>query len=374
VRQLTAASIVVLLAAPAQAALTGVPRLSTAYDAILSARFEDAERQLAEACPPAPREACLTLRAVSLWWQIQLNPNDRTLDDRFERAAADAIAAATAWTAREPRRAEAWFYLAGARAPRVQWLVLRGERIAAAREGNRIRQALERALDRDPALADAHFGIGLYHYYADVAPAALKALRWLLLLPGGNREEGLREMLHARARGELLGGEADFQLHYVYLWYEQQPARALELLRDLDVRYPSNPLFLQRIAEIEAEYLRDHAASSATWRALLERAAARTVHAAEIADARARLGLAESLLALSQPARAREVLAPLLAAASGSLHSARAIALLLDGHAHAALGDADRARTAYRAAIAAAPDDDVARVERRARTALGRNF
>ena len=29
-------------------------------------------------------------------------------------------------------------------------------------------------------------------------------------------------MLQARDRGELLRGEADYQLHLVYLWYEQK--------------------------------------------------------------------------------------------------------------------------------------------------------
>ena len=87
-------------------------------------------------------------------------------------------------------RAEAWFYLAAAYAPLVQWRVLRGDRLAAARDGNRIRSALERALDLDPTLHDAKFGIGLYHYYADVASAGAKILRWLLLLPGGDRVAG----------------------------------------------------------------------------------------------------------------------------------------------------------------------------------------
>src|SRR5204862_3750258 len=137
--------------------------------------------------------------------------------------AAAAIAASEAWTSREPQRGEAWFYLAGAHAPLVQWRALRGQWLAAAREGGKIKTALERALALDPTLTDAYFGIGLYHYYADVAPAALKMLRWLLLLPGGDRDQGLREMLQARDGGALLRGEADYQLHWIYLWYEHQP-------------------------------------------------------------------------------------------------------------------------------------------------------
>src|SRR5262249_49305227 len=182
----------------------------------------------------------------SVWWQIALDSNSRALDRAFTERAKAAIQSNAAWTAREPSRGEAWFYLAGSYAPLVQWRILRGERLAAARDANTIRTALERARALDPALDDALFGIGLYHYYADVAPPSAKMLRWLLLLPGGDRVKGLREMLQAREHGELLAGEADYQLHLLYLWYERKPDEARRLLEQLDARYPSNPIFLQR--------------------------------------------------------------------------------------------------------------------------------
>jgi hypothetical protein len=304
-KSLVAASALVLTCTtPAQAALTEAPRLAAIYDTILDARFEQVDAQLKQACPPAPEGACLALRVVSLWWQISINPESRALDRRFGELAASTIAANEAWTSREPQRAEAWFYLAGAYAPRVQWRVLRGERLSAARDGKRIKDALERALQLDPTMNDAYFGIGLYHYYAAVAPTAVKVLRWLLFLPGGSREMGLREMLQARDKGELLRGEADFQLHLVYLWYEHRTEDALNLLARLDARYPHNPLFLQLIAEIRDTYLHDRAASAAAWRLLLARAVAGTVYAARTTEVRARLGLASELAAMNRSADA----------------------------------------------------------------------
>jgi hypothetical protein len=284
----------------ATAALTEAPRLAAAYDTILNARFDQVDVQLKQTCPPAPEGACQTLGVVSLWWQILIDPESRALDRRFTDSAATTIAANEAWTRREPQRAEAWFYLAGAYAPRVEWRVLRGERLAAARDGKRIKDALERALQLDPTLGDAYFGIGLYHYYADVAPAAAKILRWLLLLPGGDRTTGLREMLRARDQGELLRGEADFQLHFVYLWYEHKPEDALNLLARLDARYPGNPLFLERIAEVRDTYLHDHASSAAAWRSLIARATAGSVYSPQATEVRARLGLASELSALNR--------------------------------------------------------------------------
>src|SRR5204863_5571581 len=140
----------------------------------LGAQFDGAADALRPACPPAPEPACRTLSAVSLWWQILINPESRLLDQALNDAAAGAVAAATEWTRREPDSAEAWFYLAAAYGPLVQWRILRGERLAAAREGGKIKTALERALRLDPALDDAYFGIGMYRYYAAVAPAYAK--------------------------------------------------------------------------------------------------------------------------------------------------------------------------------------------------------
>ena len=282
----------VLLTPSAEAALTEPKRLAAVYDTILAAQFDRVEAQLKEACPPAPVEACQSLAVVALWWQILIAPESKALDRRLETMAAAAIAANEAWTKREPLRGEAWFYLAGSYGPLVQWRALRGQRLAAARDGNRIREALERALQLDPVLDDAHFGIGLYHYYADVAPAAAKILRWLLFLPGGDRVKGLHEMLQARQRGALLRGEADYQLHLIYLWYEHDPQRALELLQDLDARYAGNPLFMRRIAEVQFEYRRDRQSSVRAWRTLIDRARAGRVYDAQQTETRARAALA----------------------------------------------------------------------------------
>jgi hypothetical protein len=166
---------------------------------------------------------------------------------------------------------------------------------AAARDGKRIKEALERSLALDPSLQDAYFGIGLYHYYADVAPAAAKILRFLLALPGGDKEEGMQEMLRARSGGQLLRDEADYQLHLIDLWYEKQPQHALALLRGLHDRHPRNPHFLEQIARVEEEYLHDHAASLRSWRTLLAAAEAGRVSRPEMALTSARLALAPDL-------------------------------------------------------------------------------
>ncbi|HXD73138.1 MAG TPA: hypothetical protein VN628_05365 [Vicinamibacterales bacterium] len=268
----------VVLAVPCEAALTGAGKLSAVYESILAAQFDRADTLLVQACPPAPAEACRDLQVVSTWWRIQIDPDNRSRDTLLNEQARTAVNAAEAWTDREPKNAESWFYLAGAYAPLVQWQVLRGERLGAARNGNRIREALERALSLDPTLADAHFGVGVYQYYADVASAGAKVLRWLLLLPGGDRVKGLQAIDRTRETGSLLRGEADFQRYIIDIWYEHQPADAIAILRSLDARYPTNPIFLQRLAELYDTYLHDAHASADAWQMLIDRARADHVY------------------------------------------------------------------------------------------------
>ena len=177
-------------------------------------------------------------------------------------------------------------------------------------------------------------------------------------------------MLQARERGELLRGEADYQLHRLYLWYEGQPDRALELLRGLDTRYPSNPVFLQRIAEVQHEYFHDHRASADAWQALIARVRAGQVGASRLAEARARLGLASELIDLSQPGQAAEQLQIVIAMRPLEPYSAQALAQLELGSAYDHLGQRALAVAAYNAAMSSAPADDPLQVRRRARLAL----
>lgn len=363
----------VLGAVPAGAAEPSYfPLLGRAYDTVLDARFDDVEPALAEACGPAPAVACDLVRAAAVWWRIQLDPLDRSRDAEFQRRVNAVIEAAEAWTRREPKNAEAYFFLGAAYGSRVQWRVLRGERLAAARDGKRIKESLERALALDPTLEDAYFGIGMYRYYADLVPTVLKFFRWLLFLPGGDRERGLHEMQQAREQGTLLRGETDFQLHLIYIWYEDRVDEALALLADLRRRYPHNPLFLQAAAEIHDVYRHDAHASLETWRMLLNLARPGRVALPEQSEARARVGIAEALDELYETDYAIEQLRIVTASPPASPHGLAARAWLLLGQAHDRLGARDAAVAAYRAALAAVPRGDPDRVKPRASEALRR--
>jgi tetratricopeptide (TPR) repeat protein len=308
---------------------TAAPIVARAYDLILNGDFDGLTSALPSTCPPAPSVSCAGLEALSLWWQIQLDPDSLRLDAPFMARANTAIAEAERMTKAEPRRAEAWFYLGAAYGVRAQFRVHRVQRLAAARDGKRIKQSLERALALDPEMHDAEFGIGMYRYYADIAPAVLRFLRFLLLMPGGDRVDGLAQLERAATRGILVGGEALYQIHVIYLWYEKKWPQALEIIRTLQSRYPRNPLFRQIEADILDVYFHDAAASLEASEQLLALAESGAVHRAGVAAVVARLNIARQLIALKQPSRAAEHLDQLIAmrpaAPAGALGRARAL-------------------------------------------------
>jgi tetratricopeptide (TPR) repeat protein len=346
--------------------LKGVDGLVRVYDYILDARFDQADAELQHACGPAPQEACDVLAATSTWWRILLDPESRALDTQFSREIDHAIKTAEAWGTREPQNPEAHFYSGAAYAARVQWRVLRDEKLAAARDGKRIKQALERAIVLDPELDDAYFGIGLYQYYADVAPPGAKMLRFLLMLPGGNKNEGMARMRRARAQGKLLQGEADYQLQVIYLWYERRSDLAAGLLDSLRERYPGNPLFTAQLADVQDRYQHDITASLATSRALLAAASEQRVNEPALAEVTARLGIARQLEALCQTDHALEELRAIIRAKPARPVGALGAAYLALGEAEDRLGHHDAAVASYRLAIEASPSPDPQNIRQRA--------
>jgi tetratricopeptide (TPR) repeat protein len=370
---INSATIALTISTPLRAAgLTSPEPLAKAYDLILDARFDEADQQLTQACGPAPPTGCEVLRAVSQYWQALFDPENTSHDQAVLARANTAISSAEAWVEREPKRAEAWFYLGGAYGTRVLLRDLRGQLFAAARDGKRIHDGLQRAVTIDPTLQDAYFGLGLYHYYAALAPTVARVIGWLLFLPGGDRAGGLQEMEQAESRGILLGGEADYQLHLIYLWYEHRPADALRLAERLRLRYPHNPLFALRVATIQTENLHATRAGLQTYRALLEASRDRRVADPAIAEVNAHLGMAQQLDLLCDSTNAIEQLRTVIALAPAAPYSSLARAYYQLGVVYDRIGRRGDAVAAYRSALAAIPSADRLHLAAKARDGAAR--
>lgn len=130
---------------------------------------------------------------------------------------------------------------------------LRGENRAAARAGVRGRQNFLRALELDPQLADADFGLGLYNYYVDTLSSFARMLRFFMGIPGGSKQEGVRQLERAISSGVLTPTIARIYLALNLHRYDQQYARALETLAPVAEKYRGNPLFQLMLGDLHAK-------------------------------------------------------------------------------------------------------------------------
>jgi tetratricopeptide (TPR) repeat protein len=144
---------------------------------------------------------------------------------------------------KERESAEMQFYAGMAEAFAARLYGIRGEKRAAARAGVRGREHFLRAMHLDPALADAQFGLGLYNYYVDTLSAIAKVMGFFMGIPGGNKQEGIRQLEHDMANGVVTATAARFYLAINLHRYDQQYERALAVMGPLVEKYPTNPLF-----------------------------------------------------------------------------------------------------------------------------------
>ena len=120
---------------------------------------------------------------------------------------------------------------------------LRGENRNTARAGVRAREHFLRALSLDPELADADLGLGLYNYYVDTLGTIARVLRFFMGIPGGSKQDGIRQLQNAIARGVLTSDVARFYLAINLHKHEQRYEEALAVISPLAEKYPANPLF-----------------------------------------------------------------------------------------------------------------------------------
>lgn len=195
------------------------------------------------------------LEAEAQWWQIWCASAEfkygMTFPRHHPKAAADRrylelAAKVTSLAEKQLKRqetAEMHFYAGTGDALSARLYGLRGENRATAHFGVRAREHFLRAIALDPNLADADFGLGLYNYYVDTLSGIARVLRFFMGIPGGNKQEGIRQLRRAMDEGVLVSAEARFYLAINLHNYDQRYEPALEAITPLVEKYPSNPLF-----------------------------------------------------------------------------------------------------------------------------------
>jgi len=195
------------------------------------------------------------LEAEALWWKIWCTTTEfkygmsdarrrpkLEADQHYFELVTKASSLAEAQI-KQQETAEMQFYAGMADAAAARLYGLRWETRNTARSGVRGREHLLRAKTLDPSLADTDLGLGLYNYYVDTLSAMARVLRFLMRIPGGSKQEGVRLLEHAIAEGVLTPNLARFYLALNLHRYDEQYEKALAVIGPLADKYPANPLF-----------------------------------------------------------------------------------------------------------------------------------
>src|SRR5229473_1270837 len=195
------------------------------------------------------------LETEALWWRIWCTSADfkygmsdarrrpkLEADRHYFELAAWALSLAEAQI-KQRESAEMQFYAGMAEASSARLYGLRGENRNAARSGVRGREHLQRAKALDPDLADADLGLGLYNYYVDTLSSIARILRFFMGIPGGSKEEGIRQLRLAIDHGQLTPALARYYLAVCLHLYDQKYEQALQVATPLVEKYPENPIF-----------------------------------------------------------------------------------------------------------------------------------
>jgi tetratricopeptide (TPR) repeat protein len=236
--------------------------LDKIYSFRLDAAEEDARRLQRE---HSDDPLGFLLEGEALWWRIWCTSADfkwgmidvrrrsKIASDRhYFDLAAKAYSLAVAQN-HEHESAASYFYAGMADAQAARLYALRGENRATARLGVRARQNFLHALELDTEMADADFGLGLYNYYVDTLSSLAKMLRFFMGIPGGSKQEGLRQLERAMSSGALTSTTARIYLALNLHRYDQRYARALEVLAPVAEKYPGNPLLQLMIGDLHAK-------------------------------------------------------------------------------------------------------------------------
>jgi hypothetical protein len=266
----------VFASAPAQAAGIALPaQAAHALDEIYSGN-PDAAVGLAHMLEQSDSQNPLgyAIEAEALWWKIYCQScaiqwgmvdawkgGKGSQGDTYLKVAQEVVRLANARLAKSDS-AKMHLYAGMGWALQARLYGLRYDRRKTAHAGVEARAQFIRALQLDPDMADADVGLGLYNYYVDTLSPFVKILRIFMGIPGGSKQDGIRQLQTGMERGVLLPVVARFYLAKNLRTYDLRYEQALSIAQPLATRYPQNPAFLLLVGNLNLELGRNNAAEA----------------------------------------------------------------------------------------------------------------
>ena len=269
-RSLSVATVLLAIATANAAAQTPRDQIVSGYDLVHRGDAAAAARHFETLLKSTPNDL-----AVRYGW-LMAERNRIDFDSGrmppFEKALDAIIELAEARYDRTHQDTEALFYLANAHLLRAAYRFDHDKGMwGAARDGANAKSYIDRYVKKYPEDADAYFALGTYNYFADILPTLFKFVRFFLLIPPGNRVEGLKQIERA-TKSQLFGPTAKLMLMDVYNEFEGRPDDAIKLGEGLRSQYPASEEAARALAQVYAgPGIEDHGRAAQLYGSIAER-------------------------------------------------------------------------------------------------------
>ncbi|MCX7877413.1 MAG: hypothetical protein N2510_02105, partial [Ignavibacteria bacterium] len=182
--------------------------------------------------------------AMSAWWKIYINKDDRSIDDEYLSRVDRCIKLCEEILDKNDNDAWTTFLLGGVIGYRGFMNVMRDNWLKAIDDGKQGLNLIQKSYELDPSNIDAVFGIGLYNYAVDYVVERYPFLKAVLFFfPKGNKLLGLKQLQECASNGKFSKTEANAVLAYINIFYEKDYLEAEKYSLMLSLMYPQNPVF-----------------------------------------------------------------------------------------------------------------------------------
>lgn len=212
---------------------------------IYNIKFNEAQSTFSKVIKDHPKHpAGYFFDAMIVWWQILLDSDIETHDDKFTSKLEFVIDFCDDILDKKPDDTDALFFKGGALGFRGRLYTLRESWFKAALDGKDALPLVKQAYSSDTKNIDVQLGFGIYNYYAAVIPQQYTFVKpFMAFFPKGDREKGIAQLSYVARSGKYAKYESKYFLATLYYSFENDYNKSIEYSKELVELFPDNPRF-----------------------------------------------------------------------------------------------------------------------------------
>lgn len=220
-------------------------RINRGIDYVYKLEFDSANAVFQALIDNDPKDPTgYFFQAMTEWWRIYQNKDDRSNDDNYLAKVDRCIKVCEERLDENEYNDWATFLMGGVIGYRGFMNVMRDNWLKAIDDGKQGLNLIQKSAELNPSNKDAVLGLGIYNYAVDYVVERYPFLKAVLFFfPKGNKELGLSQLRDCAENGKYSKIEANVTLAYIHLSYEKNYGEAEKYASKLLALYPQNPVF-----------------------------------------------------------------------------------------------------------------------------------